>query len=494
MSKPQGTGHPSTPSPAAGLRTLRRSARFRRGLAAAAIVLAAGGLILFREPHGGQLASISSAIASPSGVNAVTFAGPGARGVLSLSHTKVLADARQHLFAELRLTADRVDTARERAPISLVVVLDTSGSMAGDKIDEAKDSVVKLIRQMDDRDEIAVVQYASDAEVVQARGRVSDVRESAIARVRALEAGGGTAIPRGLALGLSELDGVRSNRVRRVVLVSDGLDSTRAQAERIASDNFERGITISSLGIGLDFDESYMAGVARAGHGNFGFVKDSPALATFLKQELEETTSTVVENATVRVKLPRGVTFDRASGADARLLSSGELELKLGALFAGDERRVLVELDADLAPGALAAFETQAAWDKVGAAHAQLDVAPLSIVATLDPAEVERGRDANVLASAASVTSSRRQMEAAEAFARGDVSTAERLVDDNLKDLAFAARQAPAPAAASLRAQMDSYDSAKKEFRTHSAGSLGAKALPKAMMQSESKNLVRKSF
>ena len=198
----------------------------------------------------------------------------------------------------------------------------------------------------------------------------------AIARVHALQASGGTNIPSGLAARTAELTSVRSDRVRRVVLVSDGLDSTRVEAERIASDHFERGVTISSLGIGLDFDESYMAGVARAGHGNFGFVKDSPALATFLKRELEETSSTVIENATVHVKLPRGVTFSRASGADARTLPSGELELKLGALFSGDERRVLLELDADLAPGDASTFETHAAWDKVGAAHASVDVAP----------------------------------------------------------------------------------------------------------------------
>ena len=85
-------------------------------------------------------------------------------------------------------------------------------------------------------------------------------------------------------------------------------------------------------------------------------------------------------------------------------------------------------------------------------------------------------------------------MEAAEAFARGDVVTAERLVVDNMKDLEVAAAAAPAAAATSLHAQMRAYDETKKAFRTHSSGSAAAKALPKAMMQSESKNLVRKSF
>ena len=77
---------------------------------------------------------------------------------------------------------------------------------------------------------------------------------------------------------------------------------------------------MSSLGIGLDFDESYMGGVARSGHGNFAFVKDGSALAGFLKRELNETASTTIEGAVVRVKVPHGMHFVSATGADARVL------------------------------------------------------------------------------------------------------------------------------------------------------------------------------
>ena len=186
-----------------------------------------------------------------------------------------------------------------------IVLFAASGSMDGEKMDQAKHSCEQLIRDMDADDEIAFVRYSDDAEVIQSLARVGTVRESLMARVRGLTAGGGTAIPRGLSRGLSALASTHGERIRRVVLVSDGLDSTRAEAERLASDSFERGITISSMGIGLDFDESYMGGVARSGHGNFGFVKDGAALATFLHRELEETANTIVENATVRAhRLP----------------------------------------------------------------------------------------------------------------------------------------------------------------------------------------------
>ena len=66
------------------------------------------------------------------------------------------------------------------------------------------------------------------------------------------------------------------------------------------------GVTVSSMGIGLDFGEGYIGGVARAGHGNFGFVKDGASLAAFLHRRLEETATTTIEGVTRAGALARG--------------------------------------------------------------------------------------------------------------------------------------------------------------------------------------------
>jgi Ca-activated chloride channel family protein len=245
-----------------------------------------------------------------------------------------------------------------------------------------------------------------------------------------------------------------------VVLASDGLDSTRAESERLASSSFEHGITISSMGIGLDFDESYMGGVARAGHGNFGFVKDASALATFLSRELKETASTTIEDATATVTLPRGVRFVRASGADARQRGD-EVELKLGALFAGDERRVVMQLATDLDVGDARGIEGRVSWARVGGGSADVHVSRLDVLATNDQRAVEEGRDGAVFASAASVFASVAQLEATEAYARGDKGRADGLLDQSIAALATAAAAAPAPAASALNRQIAEYKGRK---------------------------------
>ncbi len=451
--------------------------------------------MLFRAPTNGSLAAFPQAFASPVGINSASFSGPGASGTVSLSHTKIFAAPGEKVFADVHLTADKSDKVPAHAPTSLVVVLDTSGSMSGAKIEEAKDAVIRLMRDMDAEDEIAVIRYSDDAEVIQGLARVGTVRESVISRVRQLRADGGTAIPRGLARGLDELTGARTGRVKRVILVSDGLDSTRVEAERLASNSFERGVVISSMGIGLDFDESYMGGVARAGHGNFAFVKDASALASFLRRELVETSTTTVEDAVVRLSLPKGVTFVNATGADGKVSTDGsEVELRLGSLFAGDERRVLVELRTNLEAGDTRGFEGRASWKKVGGDLSDTSFRGLSIVATRDAHEVEAGRDGNVLASATSVVASRRQVQAAEAYNRGDTAAAQGLIDENLRDLDAVKAIAPPAAVESLSKQMVDYKETKSGFASAAPTSMAGKSHAKRAVEKDTANMARKAF
>ena len=473
------------------LSLLVRSPKVRRAFALASVVLATGGLVLYKAPT-------SSAYPldrfheseKPEGKNLVTFSGPGAHGSFALSHTKVLSGTSTPVYGELRLSADKTNEARERAPISMAVVLDTSGSMSGEKIADAKKSILRLLADMRDDDEIAMVRYASSSELVQPMARVGDVRSSLSSRIQEITADGGTNIPEGLGAGLRALDRAGKGRVRRIVLVSDGLDSTRVQAEALARSSFSSGITVSSLGIGNDFDEAYMGAVAQSGHGNFAFIKEGASLASFLKRELEESSKTTIENMRVQIDLPDGMRFVSATGADA-VVNSKTVDLRIGSLFAGDEQRIVLELASD---GTNASVGATATWNRVGGDSATHTAIPsLSVVATSDTGDVERGRDGNVFASAVSVTSSKRQLEASEAYSRGDTQRAQALAAQNVAALATAAAAAP-EAAPAIMAQSRSYADQKDAFAAVPPSSPKAKAMAKAGAEKDMSNLRRKAF
>lgn len=454
-----------------------RRPRVRRGLAVSLVVLSTGGLVLARTPAGSiAMAGPETHVAVAGGSNAATFKGPGVSGRVALSHTKVLAGGEQRVFAEIDLKADAAGQRMARAPLSMAIVLDTSGSMGGEKIEQAKQSAIRMIRDMRDDDEIAFVRYASDTELVQSLARVGHVREALIGRVQALSASGGTNIPPALSQGLAALSMASAGRVKRVVLASDGLDSSRAFAEQTARDAAARGVTVSSMGIGLDFDEGYMGGVAVAGHGNFAFVKDASTLATFLHRELEETATTMAQNVTARVRLPDGFRFVQAMGGAGRM-EGGELVLSAGSLFAGDERRIIVELAATMPLGQTRGFEGSVAWSAVGGDTTTARFGGITLSGSDDALAVNEGRDGAVIANATSVLASARQIEAAEAYERGDVARAQALTDQNMLELKAAATAAPA-AAPALEAQARAYDGNKRAYAAprSPAGAAAARA------------------
>ncbi len=475
------------------IRRLLQSPKARRGIAASAIVLSLGGLVLFRAPVGAATGGTTSVDFR----NGTTFSGPGASGSLSLSHGKVLADDRQRIFAELRLRADDVgEDARERAPLSMVVVLDTSGSMSGEKIDEARRSVIKLLRQMRHDDEVALVRYDTNAELIQPMARVRDVRSSLIAEVQELRSSGGTNIPGALRTGMRALESASSGRVKRLVLVSDGLDDTRSESERLARNGTDSGVTVSSLGIGLDFDEAYMSSLARAGRGNFGFVENVAALARFLERELSETAATTIENAIARLQLPDDMRFVRAVGADVTTRGSDDdrIELRLGSLFAGDERRVVLELETDASYGDSLRIESDIRWSQVGGERASIDLKDLQIVTTEDEDQVADARDPRVYGACMSALASLRQLEATEAYARGDAKRAGKLISQNMADLEEAAADAPAAVATSLNKQADAYRKTKGAFQHSAPGSAEGRSAAKRATADENANLGRQAY
>jgi len=436
-----------------------RSSKVRRSIAVFSVILSAGGLVLMRAPASASQASLFSI---ESGGAAATFGQGPIHGAVTLSQSAVVGGVPTELFADVKLSADKQEGV-ERAPLSLAVVLDTSGSMAGDKIEDAKRSVLRLLADMRDDDEIALIRYSDAAEILQPLARVGEVRRGLESRVRELQAAGGTNIPGGLREGRGSLTNAGLGRVKRIVLVSDGLDSGRSSATALASDAAEHGMTVSSLGVGTDFDESYMGEIARQGHGNFAFVKEGEALATFLRKELTETASTVAQNLHVRITLPEGVSFVRAHGAEARIVGNNTVDLSAGALFSGDERRVTLELSSSLQPGMRAPMPVTASWMVRDGSPVAAEASGLALAAVSSRSEADASRNAEVYARAMSVLASRAQTDAAEAFAKGDRAKAQALIDDNLQRLEAAAVSAPA-AAPALRAQARAYESDKNDF------------------------------
>lgn len=459
----------------------------RRGVALGVVLLSVTGLLLARgngpgvggAPVDGPAREVAREFAeppppaTPAPTTRATFSQAGVSGHVALSHGKLLADGTRSMFVELRVRGE--DVARARAPLALVLVVDTSGSMAGTKIADARRAARQALDEMEGDDLVSVVRFSDDAEVLVPLGRVADVRARAQAAVGALFAAGNTNISRAVEAAAGELAKAGQGRATRVALVTDGRDTSgapRTAAASVARRESARGVTVSTLGIGVDYDDAYLADLASAGHGNYEFMRDASALGRFLSRELRETAKTAARRVAIDLDLPPGARIRDVWGATV-----DGTRVTLGALFSGDERRVVVPIDVPVGGrGSSLRVGARVSWLDVEARPVELSTEALEVVAAAQQVEVDEARDARVHAAITSVEASRREAQAAAAFARGDRATAISLNEESRKELARAAASAPTEAR-SLDAQARAYEDDSRTYRSAPPSPAPARAI-----------------
>jgi len=282
-----------------------------------------------------------------------TFRAPAAGPVHfagALEGTAVLAGQDGLVRMELAIGAeDRAAAgAPVRVPTDLVVVLDRSGSMMGDKIVHARAAVRALVEALGASDRFALVAYSDGAVPVIPLSAAGAGRQHWLAAVESILPTGGTNLSSGLDLALAMVDGARAEgRSPRVVLISDGLanqgDPSReglvARALRAARGEY----ALSTVGVGADFDEGLMAALADAGTGNFHFLASAEGLGAILAAEFATARETVASGLRVTIEPAAGVSVVDAAGYP--LSHAGSLvTFQPGSLFAGQERRIWVTL------------------------------------------------------------------------------------------------------------------------------------------------------
>lgn len=264
-----------------------------------------------------------------------------------LDRTAVLKDDDGRVHLELILGAETLpDTESPRVPTDLVVVLDRSGSMQGEKIRQARAAIHQLISQLEPDDRFGLVAFSSNAEVAIPLTLAAPAASGGwTATVASLSAGGGTFMAPALDLGLGLIERSRqAGRSPRVMLLSDGLAAETPIALRGLASRAARGeFTLSTVGIGADFDESMMSTLADAGTGNYYYLHDLAQLSEIFHDEFETARSTVATGLEVRLAPADGIQVLDAAGYPLER-SGNEVRFRPGILYSGQERRVWVTL------------------------------------------------------------------------------------------------------------------------------------------------------
>ncbi len=229
----------------------------------------------------------------------------------------------------LRLALQSAGDAPEARPhLSIHLVLDVSGSMAGESIQNAREAAEALVDRLAPTDDFSFTTFSSDAAVRVNDGPVGPRRAAIKAIIEHVGVGGGTNIGEGLLRGYEQAStrGIPEDAVRVVLLLSDGhANEGIVGSDRLSSlalGAFQRGIQTSSFGLGADFDGALMSSIAADGAGGYYYLRDAAQIGPALATELEKRADPVATAVEVRVRLKKGVELLHVYGS--RRLSESE--------------------------------------------------------------------------------------------------------------------------------------------------------------------------
>lgn len=240
------------------------------------------------------------------------------------------------------------DAAKARPPVSLAMVIDTSGSMSGEqKIENARHAAGSIIKALDDRDQLTLVRFSSDVQTLLPRTPLGQAdRAQLLDLVAKLDPNGRTALHGGLSAGIDGLKG-SGDAVRRVLLISDGqanVGPSRA-AEIIAQlPAAESATTFSTIGVGADYDAAVMTAVAEHGGGGFHHLTDPVQLAGILEAELEQARTVAGTGAVLTLHPEPGVEIIGGPGLIINRAADGSVTVQVGEVHAGETRTVSIKV------------------------------------------------------------------------------------------------------------------------------------------------------
>lgn len=362
-------------------------------------------------------------------------------GVLSidarLDRGLYLVASDEAMYMDVALTGH---DAAARSAISMVLVVDRSGSMAGEKIDDARLAAEGLIRRLKSGDQLAIVSYGTDVSVDLPLSRIDgNHRRIALSVVKNLEEGGGTNIDGALAATnqlLARAAAKNTLHNPRVILISDGRPTegarSRATLTKHSTRLLESGAAVSTIGVGLDYNENLMEALADAGAGRYHYLKQSHQLTKILGDELQHATKTVAQR--VQISLPAAFeSFRVTEAAGLPIAQHGHtVQFDVGSLAAGETRHVLLKLERRPTPGGdTVAFSAPAIsyTDAQGKTQTLRHLADtFRVVRTDDTQALAQSRRAEVGARVVTLEASLTVRDSMDDYKNGDVKKAIRRI------------------------------------------------------------------
>ncbi len=223
---------------------------------------------------------------------------------------------REHFLFDIR--AGQAGMGSLRSPLNISLVIDRSGSMEGEPLDYAKRACAYVVDLLEPDDILSVITFEEGADVIMPARRVAN---KALVKdyINRIYTGNTTNLYEGLMTACQQVASVKTaNTLNRVLLLTDGEPTAGPRDfQSIVGQVAEqkgRGITVTALGFGPDYNEELMAGIARRSGGNYYYIARPELIPEVFRRELDTLMKITARNLRLRLLLSRGVSVRQVYG------------------------------------------------------------------------------------------------------------------------------------------------------------------------------------
>jgi Ca-activated chloride channel family protein len=367
-----------------------------------------------------------------------------------LANPVMKAGEQQKNYLRIALNGCEPKRSENRNPVNVAFVIDRSGSMAGERIVQAREAAILAVKRLDPNDIASVVIFDNQVDVLVPAQPVTN-HNTYVDLIRRVGVRGSTAIYDGVQQGAREVRKYKdTQRLNRIVLLSDGLANvgpkTAPEFARLGRELLAEGISVTTIGLGLDYNEDLMLQLARASDGNHAFAGAPGDLIQIFNREFDDVLGACAQTVSIDIDLAPGVRVARSLSRDGKV-DGNRAQFTMNQVYAATEHYVLLEVEYD---GKTAVDE-----QNLGKVHVEYTVPDTGAKQTLDAAisgrfttsteEVKAGQDKTVMEAVLQQVTRERAQTAVRLRDEGKRGEAAALFQQNADEIGAFLATAPKP-------------------------------------------------
>jgi Ca-activated chloride channel homolog len=250
----------------------------------------------------------------------------------------ILKESDTPRILEIHLQAPTSTNESNRPNINLGIVLDRSGSMAGEKLEYVKEAARHVLDQLQKQDQVALVVYDDMVNVLSHSNNVTNGNRFELKQlISNIEAGNSTNLCDGWLSGCKEIAAAaQEGTINRTLLLTDGLANAGVTDPEILAQHafelYKDDVSTSTFGVGYGFNEHLLEAMANKGGGNFYFIERPEAIPQIFLKEFDELIGITARKVEIKLQLPSSIEWQVLGGWSTEY-KNGSLKIYVGDML-----------------------------------------------------------------------------------------------------------------------------------------------------------------